>query len=139
MKTTQQAQFYLNEMVKNMPALFYHDIFDVSRTDGSVLNYLKNASDEVCAGDLTEELHVSTARTAALLKRMENQGLITRHPSKQDRRRTIVEITPKGLEAIEDKNAKFLEKIETFIEQVGTEDLDTFIEVSRKINETGIF
>ena len=59
-----------------------------------VLAYLTQADGEVIAGDIARKLGVSTARVAALLKAMEKNGLVTRHASPADARRTVVEITP---------------------------------------------
>ncbi len=66
---------------------------------------------EVIAGDLSRKMNVSSARIAALLKKMEQGGLITRHSSSVDARRTVVEITPTGIVHAEEIKKQSLERL----------------------------
>lgn len=65
-------------------------------------NTLEQADEVVYASGLSKKLNVSTARIAALLKRMEQNGLITRYTSPVDARRTIVEITPADIASVDE-------------------------------------
>lgn len=56
----------------------------------------RKAETVVTAGDIAERLGVSTARVAALLKRLESKGLIARRRSEADARVTEVVLTDKG-------------------------------------------
>ena len=87
------------------------------------------------AGDLAKRLNVSTARIAALLKKMEKSGLLTRHDSSEDGRRTLVEITPAGAALATEMREKAVSKVQSLIEQVGKEDLEQYIRISNKIRE----
>ena len=129
------AKEYLNKLYSCMPKLFYSEIEATQRGFGFVLSYLEQADKEVYAGDLSKKLNVSTARIAALLKRMEQNGLITRCTSMEDARRTVVGITPAGIDSINEMRAQALQKIELLLTQVSKEDLETYIRISQQIKE----
>lgn len=82
---------------------------------------------------IVKKLHVSTARIAALLKRMEQNGLITRHASQEDARRIVVEITPAGIALVDELREQALQKTELLLDQISSEDLETYIRISHKI------
>lgn len=56
----------------------------------------RGAGTVVTAGDIAEKLGVTTARVAALLKRLESKGLIARRRSQADARVTEVVLTDEG-------------------------------------------
>ena len=66
---------------------------------------------------------------------MEQSGLITRQNSSEDARRTVVEITPKGVDLINEMKEQTHEKIELLLERISREELDTYIRISHKIRE----
>jgi MarR family transcriptional regulator, organic hydroperoxide resistance regulator len=48
------------------------------------------------AGSLAELLHVSPGTLSSALRRLEKKGLLTRRPDAADRRRILVDLTPRG-------------------------------------------
>ena len=66
---------------------------------------------------------------------MEQNGLITRCTSTEDARRTVVGITPAGIDSVNEMRAQALHKIELLLAQVSKEDLETYIRISRQIKE----
>ena len=135
MNISEDAKEYLDKLHSCIPRLFYSEIDATRRGFGFVLGYLEQADKEVCAGDLSKKLNVSTARIAALLKKMEQNGLITRSNSPEDARRTVVGITPAGVAAIDEMRTQALRKIELLLTKVGREDLETYIRISQQIKE----
>ncbi|MGO5211452.1 MarR family winged helix-turn-helix transcriptional regulator [Parafannyhessea sp. LCP21S3_E6] len=61
-----------------------------------VLHVLHHSDGALTAGELARACHVTSARMAQTLNQLEADGLITRTPSKADRRRTNVTITASG-------------------------------------------
>ena len=102
---------------------------------GFVLVYLQEADHEVISGDLARELNVSTARIAALLRKMEKTGLVSRHRSAVDARQTVVEITQEGRTYVDKMKEQILKKMELLLEKVGREDMEEFIRISHRIKE----
>ena len=135
MDISEDAKEYLDRLHSCIPRLFYSEIDATRRGFGFVLGYLEQADKEVCAGDLSKELNVSTARIAALLKKMEQNKLITRSPSPEDARRTVVGITPAGIAAINEMRSQALRKIELLLTKVSREDLETYIRISQQIKD----
>ena len=135
MSKREDARKFLQKMRLCRPKPFYSKLDEGQRGIGFVLEYLREAKVEVIAGDLARELNVSTARIAALLRKMEKNGLIQRHAAQADARQTVVEITQAGMEYSDKIMEQLLEKTELLIEKVGKDDLDEFVRISRKIKK----
>lgn len=88
------------------------------------------------AKDLAQALHVSTARIATLLNKMEKKDLIKKHNSTKDARKTVIILTKKG-EILTTKYKEVLINITIkMIEEVGIEDLEKFIQISKKMKQS---
>ena len=135
MNSREEAASLLNKLCLCVPRSLFSNIDETQRGYGFVLACLERAEGEVFAGDLAKRLNVSTARIAALLKKMEKSGLLTRHDSSEDGRRTLVEITPAGAALATEMREKAVSKVQSLIEQVGKEDLEQYIRISNKIRE----
>lgn len=135
MSTRQDAQEFMEKLYSSIPRFFYSEPGTMQRGFGFVLSYLEQADSEVNAGDLSKKLNVSTARIAALLKKMEQSGLITRRTSPKDARRTVVEITPSGIALVDGMREQTLHRMELLLAQVSKEDLETYIRISRQIKK----
>lgn len=131
----QVAQEFLYRLRSCRPRSFFGRVDEIQKGTGFILNYLDESEGEVAAGDLARELNVSTARIAALLKKMEKNGLITRSGSPADARKTIVALTPAGQAFLDERRREILGIAEILIEKVGKEDLDEFIRICEKIKE----
>ena len=135
MSNREEAQELLSELISCMPKSFYNDLDATKKGAGFILGYLLQSDDEVIAGDFSKMLNVSTARIAALLKKMEHGGLITRRNSSKDARRTVVELTPAGIAFAEEMKEQALMKVERLLNRISKEELKTFIQLSLKIRE----
>ncbi|MBD5471867.1 MAG: winged helix DNA-binding protein [Lachnospiraceae bacterium] len=135
MNTREDARDFLVKLHSCISRTFYNNIESTQRGFGFILSYLERANKEVTAGDLSKKLNVSTARIAALLKKMEKNGLITRHTSQKDARQIIVEITPAGIALVDEMREQVLSKIELLFTQVSKEDLETYIRISHQIKD----
>lgn len=133
MSTRDDARELLNELTVCRPRSFFGKIEEVQKGTGFILGYLTDAKGTVVAGDLAKELNVSTARIAALLNKLEKNGYVTRSTSAEDARRTVVEITPKGAALVAELREHILDKTMRLIDQVGKQDLEEFLRISRKI------
>ena len=135
MGSREDAQKFLNELYSCIPRSFYNRLEATQRGFGFVLSYLERTDGDVIAGDLAKQLNVSTARIAALLKRMEKCGYVKRYASAEDGRRTVVKITPSGITYINDMREQTFRKIEKLLDSVSKEDLENYIRISRQIRE----
>ena len=79
MNTREEAIEFLQNQHSCRAKSFFGKIDESQKGIGFVLAYLRNSNGDVIAGDLARELNVSTARIAALLKKMEKSGYIKRY------------------------------------------------------------
>ena len=135
MSTREDAKAFLAKLCSSMPRSCYSKLEMTQRGFGFILDYLEQAEGEVVAGDLARKLNVSAARIAALLKKMEKNGFITRHTSSKDARQIIIEITPAGIAFVDNMREQTLIKVESLLNQVSKEDLETYIRISHQIRE----
>ncbi len=135
MASREEAQEFLSRLYSCIPRSFYSRLDAMQKGYTFVLSCLLRADEEVIAGDLAKKLHVSTARIAALLNRMEECGYVIRCASETDGRRTVVKITPAGEEYISDIREQTLGRIEKLLDSVSKEDLETYIAISREIRD----
>ena len=92
---------------------------DLAKGELFVLNYLMVHQDPVHPKELSQQMMVSTARVAALLNRMEEEGLIVRLPDSRDNRQTIITPTQFGIQFVQ--------------ELLGPEDAQNYLRIQKKI------
>ena len=71
------------------------DYLGVNTTDGRALDVIDQAGGRVTAGELARELRLSTGAVTAILDRLEQAGYARREHDPDDRRRVLIEHTPK--------------------------------------------
>lgn len=135
MGTREDAQELLHQLRACRSKSVFGKIDESQKGVGFVLVYLWESDHEVIAGELAKELNVSTARIAALLRKMEKNGLIIRYRSPMDARQIVVEITEQGNAYVNQMREQILMKMELLLEKVGKEDIEEFIRISHKINK----
>lgn len=105
---------------------------------GGALHLLDRARERgipVTAGFIAEKMDVSTPRVAAMLKKMEARGLITRTRSAEDARMTVIALTDEGERFIEDLGREMRRRVGLIIDRIGVERLRAFIETAAEIGE----
>lgn len=90
-------------------------------------------SGTVTAGKISDVLNVSTARVAALLKKMSAKGLVTKERGILDARMTLVHLTPLGEETIKKMQDKMYCQIGIALDTVGQERLLEFIATAKEL------
>ena len=103
---------------------------------GAVLRLLYDSDEAVTAGKISEELEVSTARVAVLIRKMVSKGLITKEQDTRDARVTIVRLTDFGRQAFEETRDDIYRKTGMVIDTVGEDRLIEFISVAEEIKDT---
>lgn len=133
MATKEQVQMILQYLEETHPAKFYKALNEENAGIGAVLRCLHESKGPVTAGDISEFMQVSTARVAALLKKMAAQGLVTKECDAADARFTIVRISPKGEEKIEQIHDTICRQVSAVIDRVGMEKMMEYISISEQI------
>ena len=87
-----------------------------------VLSYLYQQDEPVQPGELCQILDASSARVAAVLKRLESKGQIERRMDTDDRRKILVCITPAGHRLVEARRGEMHNYIAGIIDRLGEDD-----------------
>ena len=83
--------------------------------------------------ELSERLGVSTARVAALLVRLEGQGLLVRSPDATDNRQTVVTLTEQGADRIRERWDQALGRIADLLSRLGPEDAAAYVRIQKRL------
>lgn len=67
----------------------------INTTDGRAIDVIDQAGGRIAAGDLARELRLSTGAVTTIVDRLEKAGYARRVADPDDRRRVLIEVTPK--------------------------------------------
>lgn len=97
-----------------------------------VLRFLQK-SEGVLAGDISDALGITTARTAVVLNTLQRKGYIEKTKFSQDARKTIVKITENGKHALEKRKEIIINMINSFISILDNSEVETLYNITKKI------
>ena len=97
------------------------------------LNFLMPKQNVTHPKELSQKMSVSSARIAALLNHMEQEGLILRVPDPDDNRQIIISLTNKGEELIKNKRAEVVDLMAETLEELGPDEAETYMRIQKKI------
>jgi DNA-binding MarR family transcriptional regulator len=109
----------------------------INLTDGRCLDLL-DVHEGLTAGELAEAASLSPGAVTTVLDRLERMGLVTRTRDQADRRRVLVELTPKARELAYSAYGPVSAYAREYLEQLTDEDIETisrFLEVAVEVNE----
>jgi DNA-binding MarR family transcriptional regulator len=109
----------------------------INLTDGRCLDLL-DVHEGLTAGELAEAASLSPGAVTTVLDRLERMGLVTRTRDEADRRRVLVELTPKARELAYEAYGPVSEYAREYIEQLTDAEIDVisrFLEVAIEVNE----
>ena len=101
----------------------------------AVLRLLYVSDEVMTAGKIAQEIGVSGARVAALLKKMVEKNLIVKEPAANDARVTIVRLTPYGIDIANALQQELYEQIGNVIDKIGIDRMIEFVSISKEIHE----
>ncbi|MGN0353997.1 MAG: MarR family winged helix-turn-helix transcriptional regulator [Muricoprocola sp.] len=133
MANREAVEKILAKMEKSNPGDLFKSVNDLQMGIGAVLQILQKSQGEVTAGQISEEMGVSTARVAVLLKKMVAKGLITKEKGVMDARVTIVRLTQSGEKIASKMRMEMWNQVENMIDRIGEERVLEFIEIANEI------
>jgi DNA-binding MarR family transcriptional regulator len=145
-KSEQERQAALTEMVRlvrlqQIASDKMDDAFTrmsgINLTDGRCLDLL-DVHDGLTAGELAEAASLSPGAVTTVLDRLERMGLVTRTRDEADRRRVLVEMTPKARQLAYEAYGPVSAYARDYIEQLTDAEIDVisrFLEVAIEVNE----
>lgn len=133
MATKEQVEYVFNYFIKIKPDEFFNRMNKTQAGVGAVIRILNNSPEPVSAGQISEIMHVSTARTAVLLKKMSQKNLIIKLGDKDDRRKTIVCLSETGKQTAERLKDELFKQISKIIDIAGIEKIEQFMTLSEEL------
>jgi DNA-binding MarR family transcriptional regulator len=109
----------------------------INLTDGRCIDLL-DVHDGLTAGELAEAASLSPGAVTTVLDRLERMELVTRKRDAADRRRVLVELTPKARELAFEVYGPVAAYARDYIEELTDEDIQTisrFLEMAIEVNE----
>ena len=100
-----------------------------------VLQYIASHDNATMPSDISKVMCVSSARIATVLNSLENKGLIIRQIDKQDRRRTILKLTPDGQQKASECSHELLDVARRMLEYLGEEDAKNCVRIMGRLTE----
>ncbi len=126
---------FLNITIKIKQCNSHRKIDESSKGETFCLLYLKEVKQEVSPNELSNEMHISTARVAAILNTLQKKELITREINSTDRRKIVIKLTDKGLKKAKQHKKDVTNEIETILKSIGTKDSQELLRIITKINK----
>lgn len=133
MATQKQIEYVLENLQGIHSATFFKNLSKKNAGIHAVLCMLYESSGDITAGDISDYMNVSTARVAALLKKMSAKGLIIKDIDINDARIKIIRLSPLGIEIVSKMKADLYSQIGTVIDKLGMEKMMDFISISNEI------
>lgn len=135
MSNEEKAKDFLEKFFESRPKEFLEKLNDNSKGLFIILRLLDQSTNEILAGDISNQLDFTTPRVAAALKNLEKKGYIRRCDSAQDARKTVVMITEEGRAALKERECELIKFVERLIDAVGEEDLNEFLRIAIKMQK----
>ena len=100
-----------------------------------VFYYIASQQGPIIPSEISENLQVSSARITATLNSLEKKGYITRKIDSHDRRRVIIELTPKGKEESDMHKKILLNVVSSMFISLGEKDAKEYLRITGRLAE----
>ena len=135
MEAEEYAREYLDLRYSSGRMLLEHTMQKAATGEEYVLNFLTQRDAPVFPKELSEGMHTSTARIAAILRHLEQQKLIEISRDSEDGRRHRIRLSEDGKTAARAIRQRHLDQMTEIFEQIGEEEAREYIRITRHILE----
>lgn len=133
MATAEQIKLLMELLREAGPADYFKTLDQRQMGMEAILHMLLESGETVTAGSISEEMNVSTARVAVLLRKMAEKGLVTKETDTADARVTVVRLTEAGRKTAEEKRSMAFGQMGAVIDRVGMDRMLEFAAVLKEI------
>lgn len=133
MATAEQIKLLMELLREAGPADYFKTLDPRQMGMEAILHMLLESGETVTAGSISEEMNVSTARVAVLLRKMAEKGLVTKETDTVDARVTVVRLTEAGRKTAEEKRSMAFCQMGAVIDRVGMDRMLEFAAVLKEI------
>lgn len=125
-----------SQVASDMMDEVFCEFVGINRTDGRCLDVVDRFG-EITAGQLAEEVGLTTGAATAMVDRLERAGLLERTRDRADRRKVLIRLTPEAKEIGQEVYGEMARASAPYIASLSDGDLLTlisFLDASRHIN-----
>lgn len=110
------------------------EAFDsLNHGEGHALLVLLKTGSGLSAGEMSEAMGLTTGRTANILRRLEDKGLIERGVVPSNRRKASIALTAEGRARAVELSNHFRRRAAEALDALGREDAEAFMRIVRKL------
>lgn len=135
MYTQQEVELLLQTMLEAQPKELVRFMGENQAGIRAVLRLLHASQQVMTAGKIAEEIGVSNARVAVLLKKMTAKDLIVKETDPNDARVTTVRLSEHGIETVKAMRKELFEQMGILIDKIGMDRMLEFVMISKEIQE----
>lgn len=128
-----QAEALLSVQMELQLASIERQLSKLSRGVYFALQYLSVHGGTAHPRELSRGMEVSSARVAAMLNRMEVQGLVRREADAADNRQIVIYLTEKGARFLQELWEKLVGDIACLLEALGPEDTAAYLRIRHRM------
>lgn len=107
---------------------------NMHRSQRMLLMLVSHSPNDISQKELADKLQITPAAVAMTLKKMENDGYISRRTDKYDNRVNRMVLLPKGEEAVRLSEKVFVAIDNAMFEGISDEEISAFVKTMEKIN-----
>lgn len=114
----------------------YHphkQINDSVRGENMALGFIRAEGGSTYPKEIELAMGISSARVAAIIKKLEQRGFVRRTGDKVDRRKTLVTLTENGQKVAKETESKIIYTLDQMFEVLGKEDSENFVRIIDKL------
>lgn len=108
-------------------------INDSVRGENMALGFIKSEGGSTYPKEIELAMGISSARVAAIIKKLEQRNLVIRTDDKIDRRKTLVTLTKQGEEVALETEKKIMYALGQMFDYLGEEDSENFVRIIDKL------
>lgn len=135
MEKEEQIKIISKLLHDNRPREYLYNLFKGDTGMFAVLKYLSEHGNETRSKDISDFMHISTARMAVILKTLEKKNYIRRINCDTDARVTNIVLTSEGENAVEQLQANMHKKVGKLIDEFGIDNLIQLFADMKKLKE----
>ncbi|MFD1252536.1 Transcriptional activatory protein BadR [Devosia equisanguinis] len=124
--------FSVTRLVENEVRSRLQSEFDVTFPRFDILSQIYRMPEGLILGELSQRLMVSPGNITSVIKRLEEDGLILRTQNPNDRRESIVQMTPLGREKFKEMAAAHEEWIRNLTDGLNAADVKSLLGLLQK-------
>ncbi len=138
MATRQEIEYVHKLLHDNNPKVLFDKLKNDNAGVFATLRHLSRSKGAVRAKDISEELHVSTARISVILRKLSDRGFISKVQNEKDGRSTLIEITESGQQMIDSLHTRMDNTLAKLIDEIGVAEIERVFLILGRIRELSI-